>query len=72
MAKDKIKEAAYKLEGLKRNEKRKKTRLENFINKKENNRNGICNTCYREMEWCEGCNMWSCTHCEEYGTCMCS
>lgn len=71
MAKNKEQENKYKEEGLRRIKERKKTRLENFINKKENNRNGICNTCHNEMEWCEGCNMWSC-RCEEYGTCMCS
>lgn len=31
-----------------------------------------CPDCGGQMEWCEGCQMYSKTCCEEYGTCMCS
>ncbi len=31
-----------------------------------------CIKCGGYMTWCSGCEMWSETCCEEYGTCMCS
>ena len=31
-----------------------------------------CENCGGEKVWCEGCEMWSRTCCEEFGTCMCS
>ena len=72
MAKDKIKEAAYKLEGLKRIKYRKKKRLDNLIFKIESFLNGKCRYCGGQRSWCDGCEMWSATCCEEYASCMCS
>jgi hypothetical protein len=34
--------------------------------------NNRCEVCGGQMSWCEGCQMWSRTCCDEYGTCMCS
>lgn len=31
-----------------------------------------CPDCEGQMKWCTGCNMWTKTCCEEYGTCECS
>ena len=31
-----------------------------------------CPNCGGAMEWCELCQMWTQTCCEEYGSCMCS
>ena len=31
-----------------------------------------CPDCGGQMEWCEGCQMYTQLCCEEYGTCMCS
>jgi len=31
-----------------------------------------CDSCGGQMQWCELCQMFSKTCCEEYGTCMCS
>ena len=31
-----------------------------------------CQSCFGEKVWCSGCQMYTATCCEEYGTCMCS
>ena len=31
-----------------------------------------CPDCGGQMEWCDGCQMYTQLCCEEYGTCMCS
>jgi hypothetical protein len=31
-----------------------------------------CEDCGGWMTWCESCEMWSRSCCQEYGTCMCS
>ena len=31
-----------------------------------------CEYCGGQMTWCSGCEMWSTTCCEEYGSCQCS
>lgn len=33
---------------------------------------GRCPECGGEMTWCELCQMWSRTCCEDFGTCECS
>ena len=33
---------------------------------------GICPLCGGEMDWCDICQQYSSTCCEEYGTCECS
>lgn len=31
-----------------------------------------CPECGGVMSWCSGCEVWSRTCCEDYGTCQCS
>jgi len=31
-----------------------------------------CPDCGGTMEWCESCEMWSKTCCDDFGTCECS
>ena len=31
-----------------------------------------CEECGGQMEWCDTCQMWSRTCCEEFGSCQCS
>ncbi len=77
MAKDKIKEAEYKAEGLRRAYKRLNERAYNWRRRGErgggNLNNGkLCTFCFGRMSYCSCCEMWSRTCCEDYGTCQCS
>lgn len=38
----------------------------------DRNQEDYCTECGGHMTWCDLCNMWSRTCCDEYGTCMCS
>jgi len=32
----------------------------------------VCEDCGGTAYWCDGCEMYSCQSCDEYGTCLCS
>ncbi len=77
MARDKIKEAEYKAEGLRRAYIRLDERLSNW--RKRGQRGGgrldsskKCPYCNGYMSWCSICEVWSQNCCTDYGTCQCS
>ena len=72
MAKNKEQENKYKEEGLRRIKERKKKRLQKFVNRVTEHKNSKCSWCGGQKRWCDICEMWSRSCCEEYGTCMCS
>ena len=54
---------------LTRGEKNKARHKRQVANKP---RTAYCDVCGGQMVWCSGCEVYSRTCCEQYGTCMCS
>jgi len=63
---------AYQEERLRRVSIRKAKRKENRKNRHYRYGKKVCLICGGYMTWCSGCEIWSRTCCEEYGTCECS
>jgi hypothetical protein len=75
MAKSKEFEAKYKAEGLRRSHIRKEERIaerKRKLYQYGKSSDGRCPECGGQMTWCSGCQVWSRTCCEKYGTCMCN
>ena len=74
MARNKIKEAEYKAEGLRRIAERQQKRKDKWSYKVNTYGRGTkkCPDCGNHMSWCSSCEVWSQTCCQDYGTCQCS
>ena len=77
MAKDKIKEAEYKAEGLRRTYIRLNDRTHEWRKRGERGGGSLssgkkCPDCDGYMSWCSICGVWSKNCCVDYGTCQCS